>query len=152
MNQLYFIPETEKGELQNWLAGRTDVAGVLQTEELGKRYFRDVRTGNQIELTAGPKEKKTFNRGAEKLSAMAYETVADWLTEAPENPEIKWLVIDGIGHLELRKEGLHLLMENMVLGALPGVNVVLVIADEVVEKVLKRYQLKSRAQQFGFGQ
>ena len=83
---------------------------------------------------------------------MAYETVADWLTEAPENPEIKWLVIDGIGHLELRKEGLHLLMENMVLGALPGVNVVLVIADEVVEKVLKRYQLKSRAQQFGFGQ
>lgn len=152
MSQLFYLSGTSenRARLTRWLAQRPDAGGVLLVTEDEKVFLREIGSDRKILLSAGPKEKRTYALGPEIRSVMAYEAASDLITEIPENPSVKWLVIDGIGPLELRKEGLHLLLQNMALRVLPGVNVVLIVAPETLEKIRKRYQLQGRAQEFEF--
>src|SRR5688500_952260 len=102
--------------LAEWCAARTDVGGVLQPEVDSQGYFENIQTKRRIPLDAQPtdKEKKVYTIGRFRFLISAFAWANDCLVEAPENPAMKWLIIDEIGPLELQGLGLHAALERIL--------------------------------------
>ena len=136
--------------LAAWCKGRSDVGGILQLEADGQRFFEDIQSGRRYLMDAGEREKKVYTIGKYRFYTAAFAWASDLLVEAPEQPGIKWLVIDEIGPLEMKGEGLAPVLEGLLQSPLPGVQLIIVVREELVEKVLKRYRIKDRVNEFDF--
>lgn len=131
--------------LRQWCAGRADVAGVFQPVIEGQRYFEEVRTGYRMQMETGPEEADAHTVGKYRFAVAAFDWAATVLVEALDVAEVKYLVVDEIGPLELRGQGLHTVLEELLLSPIPGVSLILVVRDYLLDAVLMHYGVKDVA-------
>ena len=79
--------------------------------------------------------------GRYTFSGAAFEWANKVLKEAAESPEIKWLVIDEIGPLELQGKGFTPAFDSIMKNLRPDLNLVLVIREKMAESIMLLYNL-----------
>jgi nucleoside-triphosphatase THEP1 len=101
--------ETGKSStLLNWIDSRTDAYGVLTPRnKQGNRYILNVKTKNKSPFQAKPSDAETISVGRYHFFKSAFETANSIIKNATNEEENGFIVIDELGKLELRSEGLH---------------------------------------------
>lgn len=91
--------------LMQWSSERNDVYGILSPVVEGKRMFLDMQSREAFPMEAVEGEAAVFKVGKYIFSRNAFDRAIDILDRA--RLKKGWLVIDEIGPLELRGEGLN---------------------------------------------
>lgn len=137
--------------LREWCQDRTDVGGLFQPVIDGIRHFVDIKTGNKIPMEAQPGEVDFLEIGKFRFTKSSFDWASNVLVEALEVKPVKYLIIDEIGPLEMRGEGLHQIVDNILQGYMPETSIVLVIRDYLMEVLLNHYHIK-HTQAFNYPQ
>lgn len=123
--------------LLNWCKNRTDVSGIATPVINGKRFFLNIATANTFKMEAAKTELDTLNIGRFRFSKEGFHT-ANTILQQQNNS--KYIVVDEIGPLELKQQGLYpsvqfLLAENKN-------NLILVVREKLVTAVIDFFQLQ----------
>jgi len=132
--------------LQQWIAGRTDIAGILTPDENGMRKLLDIASGKKYDLQVGKNfEGDAMVIGRFIFSKAVMEKARQLLLESLET-EPAWLVIDEAGKLEIEQDaGLEPAVTAMIqhyqTGGASG-KLLLVIRDSLLDKAIEKYSLQ----------
>ncbi len=127
--------------LFGWLKKQTSAAGVLQLVEDGRRWLLSWPDGEirPLEELSHPHDGLIVGRFVFSRDALAWGREA--LRQAA-NRQPDWLVIDEIGKLELRDQGLEPELGRVIKNNTAKKGLILVVRDELFENVLKKYGIK----------
>lgn len=108
MNNSVMILTAEKQSgkttfLTLWSKARKDVGGILTPVLNGQRHFYNITDGSDFLMEALGDE-EFFSVGDYRFSVKAFEKASVLLLEKSNDPEIKTLVIDEIGPLEIQQK------------------------------------------------
>lgn len=130
--------------LLDWCKTKNDVDGVLcPDDDNGKRYFLEIKNKNVIELETDLKTEDIIEIGNFKFLKSAFDTVNDYLVSITSEIENQYVIIDELGKLELKKEGLHLSSETLISQSKSHEkqHLILVVRDYLFDSVLKHYAI-----------
>ncbi|WP_452232428.1 nucleoside-triphosphatase [Lacinutrix sp. MEBiC02595] len=130
--------------LLDWSKTRNDVDGLLCPDnEDGKRYFLKVKSKKEFELETESESEDVIRIGHFKFLKSAFKESNDYLISIASEAENKYLIIDEIGKLELRNEGLHRSAEALIsrFKRDNSQHVILVVRDYLLDAVLKHYAI-----------
>lgn len=129
--------------LAAWCAAQPagTVGGVLQPARATGRHFVDVATNRDFPLDAPPDAPEALVQrvGRYCFAAAAFAWAAERLAQAAADPAVRVLVVDEIGPLELRGEGLDPVVRTVLASGRAGLRVVLVVRDGLAAAVRERY-------------
>jgi nucleoside-triphosphatase THEP1 len=127
--------------LVNWSAKRNDVYGILTPVVDGKRVFMNAHTKEQFPMEAVEGEKEVLSIGRFVFSKNNFEKAIQIILNAINKEG--WLVIDEIGPMELRGEGFHNILKEVVLQR-KG-KIILVVREGLTEKVKTSFNIPAAA-------
>lgn len=137
--------ETGKSNaLLQWVEGRTDVHGVLSPRNSQmERYFLDVRTQESIAMQAAPEDDHIISVGRYHFLESSFDKANTIIEKATKNIGAGFVLIDELGKLELRSEGLHTSAKKAIDKAMhhKTLNVLLVIRTTLLNAILKKYDI-----------
>jgi len=131
--------------LLDWCKSRNDVDGVLCPDNSkGKRYFLEVKSKNEFELETEFETKDFIEIGNFKFLKSAFEKANTYLLSDASKNESQYLIIDELGKLELKNEGLHLSAEKLIPNYETNENkhLILVVRDYLLDAVLTHYSIE----------
>ncbi len=123
--------------LQNWLAEHPQADGIVSPVINGKRYVQRIRSGEKRVLDAmGSEEEEALLRvGTHLFLKESFVWAQQELLACTGQAD--WLVVDEIGPLELRGQGLEPALSKVLRkGSFP---LVLVVRKRLVQVVKERY-------------
>jgi len=128
--------------LKKLISSLDNVEGIIQIADGGKRFFVDISSGDQIELTSQSRNSDTFNMGNFIFRKSAF-------TWAKEKLEISLkkrhtiIAIDEFGLLELRGEGLEPIFSEIINQIKLNVELQLlvVVRETLLQDFLKNFNL-----------
>lgn len=130
--------------LLNWVSGRNDVDGLLCPDgDNGKRYFLKINSKERFELEVESESKDTITIGPFHFLKSAFKNANDYLLEANERKDFKYLIIDELGKLELKNEGL----DDAAKALMPqfendeDCHLILVIRASLLNDILRHYHI-----------
>ncbi|MBL7738817.1 MAG: hypothetical protein JNK14_06325 [Chitinophagaceae bacterium] len=118
---------------------RNDVWGILTPVVEGKRMFMNVATRHLSEMEAPEEETEVLRIGRFGFSKKSFDRAVEVIREA-KNKE-GWLIIDEIGPMELRGEGFHEVLKEVVAGLQDDQKLLLVVREGLAKQVKDVYQL-----------
>jgi nucleoside-triphosphatase THEP1 len=123
--------------LLQWCNGKLNVYGILTPVINGKRLFKDIASTNAFAMEVAEHEIDTLQVGRFVFSAAAFSKANELLILAHANTANtnSWLVIDEIGPLELKQQGLYKSVQKIT--SAPSCNTILVVREYLVEEVSK---------------
>jgi len=130
--------------LLEWCKNRDDVDGVLCPDNAeGKRYFLEVKSKNEFELETEFETEGIIEIGNFKFLKLGFEKANAYLLAVASENESQYLIIDELGKLELKKEGLHLSVERLIPNYETNENkhLILVVRDYLLDAVLAHYSI-----------
>ena len=134
--------------LLEWCKNRDDVDGLLCPDNArGKRYFLEVKSKAEFEFEVETefknKTEDIIEIGNFKFLKSAFEKANAYLLAVASENESQYLIIDELGKLELKKEGLHLSAERLIPNYETNENkhLILVVRDYLLEAVLTHYSI-----------
>ena len=133
--------------LLDWSKTRNDVDGLLcPADEVGRRYFLKVKSKEEIELEVevdSEVSKEIITIGNFNFLNSAFKKANDYLVSIASQSEKQYLIIDELGKLELKNEGLHLSAEILIQKYMKDEkqHLILVIRDYLLDAVLKHYHI-----------
>jgi nucleoside-triphosphatase THEP1 len=134
--------------LLNWASTRKDVDGILCPDnENGKRYFLKVKPQKEIELEvdseASEESEETITIGPFYFLKSAFEEANEFLLSLTSKNESQYLIIDELGKLELKNEGLHdsakVLIPDFMFNDTR--HLVLVVRESLLDKIFEHYTI-----------
>tara|TARA_R110002033_G_scaffold138722_1_gene177702 strand:+ start:82 stop:567 length:486 start_codon:yes stop_codon:yes gene_type:complete len=131
--------------LLEWCKNRNDVDGLLCPDNAqGKRYFLEVKSKSEFELETELDIESIIEIGNFKFLKSAFEKANAYLLAVASENESQYLIIDELGKLELKKEGLHLSVERLILNYETNEkkHLILVVRDYLLEAVLTHYSIE----------
>ncbi|WP_282030527.1 nucleoside-triphosphatase [Winogradskyella eximia] len=131
--------------LQEWCKNRDDVDGVLCPDNAeGKRYFLEVKSKNEFELETELDTEAIIEIGNFKFLKSAFEKANTYLQSVASENESQYLIIDELGKLELKNEGLHASAEKLISNYKSDErqHLILVVRDYLLDAVLKHYSIE----------
>ena len=131
--------------LLNWVNEHEDVDGLLCPDcDNGKRYFLKIKPKEQFELEVESESEATITIGPFHFLKSAFENANDYLLEANDKRDFKYLVIDELGKLELRNLGLHDSSEHLIPKFINKnqQHLILVVRTSLLEEIINHYQIK----------
>jgi nucleoside-triphosphatase THEP1 len=123
--------------LIKWIAGRQDVKGVLTPVVDGKRFFMNAATGVTFAMEAAEGEQELLKVGRFVFSKESFDKAIQLIRDARQSAG--WLIIDEIGPMELRGEGFHDVLREVLATPAEGRKVIIVIRKELWEDVIKHF-------------
>ncbi|WP_118976684.1 hypothetical protein [Taibaiella koreensis] len=136
-------------QLQRWLDGGANAAGILTPDKDGARMLYDIghRQYHSFEVTeAYGGEKVSIGRF---LFARQAFVRGKEILERPYPPTAEWLVIDEVGRLEIGQgEGWEPMVLRSVAACKEGrlaCRLLLVVRDSLLEQALQKYDLEKTA-------
>ncbi len=122
--------------LIKWSEGKENIQGILTPVVEGKRMFMDIASKQMFAMEAED-EVDVLKIGRFVFSAMAFEKAKQIIANTSGNG---YLIIDEIGPLELRSEGLH---DAITIALKNEMNqtIILVVRDGLVEKVTEFFNI-----------
>jgi len=127
--------------LFGWLKKQSSAAGIMQLVEDGQRWLLSWPDGEIRSLEELSHSHDGLNVGRFVFSRDAFAWGREALQKAAAR-QPDWLVIDEIGKLELRDQGLEPELGRVVKNNPAKKGTILVVRDELVENVLKKYGIK----------
>jgi len=131
--------------LLNWIKGRNDIDGLLCPDgNDGKRYFLKVKSKEEFELEVEFESEKTITIGSFHFLKSAFEKGNQFLIELSTKTKSQYLIVDELGKLELKNEGLH----NAALKLIPDfmfnddTHLILVVRASLLEEIINHYHIK----------
>jgi nucleoside-triphosphatase THEP1 len=154
MSNIYiFTGEIKSGKtsrLEKWIAGNPDSGGILAPCINGKRYLKQIKTGETKLLEYEGEDEKI-----ELTKICNYnflKSVFDWGQQELYSAFLQkpdWLIIDEIGPLELRGEALEPMVSKIINEQNPGkTKIILVVRKMLVEKVIEHYKFLKKGFKF----
>jgi nucleoside-triphosphatase THEP1 len=122
--------------LQAWGMGKTGIAGVLSPIIAGKRFFVDACTGERFAMEATEGDTAVWSVGRFVFRKAAFERAAA-IIGSVRNKQL--LVIDEVGPMELRQEGLHAAVYKAL--SQRTMPIILVVREGLVSKVMEAYAI-----------
>ena len=92
--------------LRKLISSLDNVEGIIQIADEEKRFFVDISSGDQMELTSQSRNSDTFNMGNFIFSKSAFTWAKEKLEMSLKSKHAT-IVIDEYGLLELNEEGLE---------------------------------------------
>ncbi len=132
--------------LFDWTSGRNDVDGLLCPDnEKGMRYFLKVKSKEefQLETTNEVETEKITAIGSFKFLKPAFEDANHFLMTLSLETKQKYLIIDELGKLELKNEGLHKAAKTLIPDFMYGdsKHLILVVRASLLDDILKHYSI-----------
>ncbi|WP_179318192.1 nucleoside-triphosphatase [Winogradskyella helgolandensis] len=130
--------------LSEWCKNRNDVDGLLCPDNAeGRRYFLEVKSKNEFELETELDTEDIIKIGNFKFLKSAFDKANEFLISADSETKTTYLIIDELGKLELRNEGLHWSAERLIPNCLTDKNrhLILVVRNYLVEVIVKHYSI-----------
>ena len=125
--------------LLKWLEKRKDVFGILTPIQNGKRVFMNAATKEQFQMEAEVNEENVFSVGKYIFSKKAFEKANSILEDAIKERE-GWIIVDEIGPLELKGEGFHEMVKE-VLSSKSGLSILFVVRQVILDEVMQHYRV-----------
>jgi nucleoside-triphosphatase len=123
--------------LMEWCEEKESIQGILTPVLDGKRIFLDIASKETFAMEAAVDETDVLKVGRFVFSAKAFDKAKEIIVNATNNI---YLIIDEIGPLELRKEGLHdavaIALQNQ-----KAQSIILVVREGLVEKVVEFFNI-----------
>ena len=119
--------------LAAWAAARPGVAGLLMPDTPAGRVFRELGSGAEWPTAAAEADANPLLVGRFRFSRAAFERANGALLAAAARPATRWLVVDEIGPLELRGEGLAPALRQVLAAPGAGFGLVLVVREVLRE-------------------
>ncbi|MFK7832037.1 MAG: nucleoside-triphosphatase [Winogradskyella sp.] len=123
---------------------RTDVDGFLCPDgEDGKRYFLNVKSKAEFELEVEASNDPIVEIGKFKFLKSAFDKANSYLVSIPAEPFCRYIVLDEVGRLELKGEGLHDATKVLIPKLMKDEHqhVIVVVRDYLFEDVLGFYSI-----------
>ena len=138
--------------LIQWVNQQKNVDGILAPIIDGYRYLQVIGKGEsrQIELDSGSVLQEVVTIGQYTFSENVFSWARKQLLEVfSNNPE--WLIIDEIGPLELRNQGLEPAVTEILRSSTSSnsIRILLVIRERILSEVLQHYKIET-SKQFEF--
>jgi len=126
--------------LQQFCAGKNNVAGILTPVVNDKRVFYDIAGKSFFEMEAEEDEEK-LAIGKYLFSAKAFEKANAILLNAGKRSGIEYLIVDEIGPLELKQhKGLYGSFMTILSSAF-NYTLIIVVRRSLVEEITKAFSL-----------
>ena len=101
--------------LQEWCKNRDDVDGVLCPDNAeGKRHFLEIKSKNEFKLETELDTEAIIQIGNFKFLKSAFEKANAYLLAVASKNESQYIIVDELGKLELKGEGLHSSAEKLI--------------------------------------
>lgn len=128
--------------LRKLISSLDNVGGIIQIAEGKKRYFIDISSNNQIELTSQSVDKDTFNMGNFIFRKSAF-TWAKIILKQSLKEGNTIIAIDEFGLLELHSEGLEPIFSEIMNQAKISVElqILVVVRETLLSDFLKKFNL-----------
>lgn len=149
----FFSGEVHSGKtsrLSEWVKVLPRVDGILAPVINGKRFLRHIRSGEIRQLDATPlhAEQDIVKVGNYAFSISAFRWAGEILFQCRKE-NLKWLIIDEIGPLEIRGQGLDATISKILTDHSHKIeNIVLVVRKGLINVVQKHYRLQEEQIQF----
>lgn len=130
--------------LLDWFNTRKDVDGLLcPDDENGKRYFLKAKSKETFEFEAESDNKATVSIGNFKFLKSAFKEANHFLLSLASETNHNYLIIDELGKLELKNEGLHLSAEQLLPIYMNDKtqHLILVVRDYLLNKIIQHYSI-----------
>jgi nucleoside-triphosphatase THEP1 len=128
--------------LTKWIDNKDNVAGILQPVINGKRHIKNISTGEIRLLESQDKTDETVIIGNYRFNPDVFK----WAQKELLNSYYKfpdWLIIDEVGKLELKGEGLEPVVTRILTDENEKkINILLVIRDYLLKQFLEKFSLK----------
>ncbi len=121
--------------LGQWLKSHPEADGLLAPIVQGKRCLKRILTTEARCLQPPLNEGDCVEVGRFKFSARAFK----WGNEQLLQTSAAWIIIDEVGKLELKGQGLEPAVSRLL--QRPPQNLILVVRDTLLEKVIRHYHL-----------
>ena len=130
--------------LLHWSKNRSNVDGLLCPDDAnGKRYFLKLKNKTIFKLVAEAEAEteSIVAIGNFKFLRSAFNEANDYLILEASKTEPKYLIIDEIGKLELKNEGLHVSTKALIsqFKSNDNTHLILVVRDYLLDAVLEHY-------------
>lgn len=94
--------------LMKWIKGRSDVYGVLSPRDLkNHRYFLNIKTHEAFAMETTSEDKDSIIVGPYHFLKTAFKKANSIIETAVRQQTSGFIIIDELGKLELRTEGLY---------------------------------------------
>ncbi|MCC3158364.1 nucleoside-triphosphatase [Hymenobacter sp. 15J16-1T3B] len=113
----------------------------MPTDYQSQRHFLDLRSGLRWPVAARPGQWPVLSVGRFQFSPAAFAWANAALRGAATDPAVHWLVVDEIGPLELRGEGLAPALTDVLRAASHPDHLIIVVRSGLVEAVWRRFKL-----------
>ncbi|MGB2683795.1 MAG: nucleoside-triphosphatase [Olleya sp.] len=128
--------------LLDWSKNKNDVDGLLCPDDInGKRYFLKLKSKSTFKLEAEAETEAIVAIGNFKFLQSAFNEANDYLILEASKTERQYLIIDEIGKLELKNEGLHVSTKVLIsqFKSNDNTHLILVVRDYLLDAVLEHY-------------
>jgi len=128
--------------LLHWSKSRNDVDGLLCPDDAnGKRYFLKLKNKTIFKLEAEAETEAIVTIGNFKFLRSAFNEANDYLILEASKTEPKYLIIDEIGKLELKNEGLNVSTKALIsqFRSKNNTHLILVVRDYLLDAVMEHY-------------
>lgn len=141
-------------KLFKWALSKKNVGGILQPVVNEKRFLYSLSEKSLIQLEVDEGDLSKF-RQEEIIRIGHFNFLKEAFTKAQKvlidclNGNFDWLVIDEIGPLELRDEGLEPAIKYILNNANKfNGKIVLVVRNKLLNDVIKKYELENSFDEF----
>jgi len=130
--------------LLDWVSGRNDADGLLCPDnENGRRYFLKVKSQKEIELEVEFESEEIITIGPFHFLKSAFKEANNYLLDANKRRDFRYLIVDELGKLELKNEGLHdaakALIPNFIFN--DNRHLIVVVRESLLHVILKYYAI-----------
>jgi nucleoside-triphosphatase THEP1 len=125
--------------LIKWSSEKEDVYGILTPVINGTRLFMNAHTREQFAMEA-QNDEKTFDVGRFHFSKKNFEKAINIIRTDMLKPG--WLVVDEIGPLELKGQGFHDVLRELLQKRKE--NIILVVREGLVQQVTEHFKIEAK--------
>ncbi len=122
-----------------------NIEGIIQITDGEKRFFVDISSGDQIELTSQSSDLDTFNMGNFIFKNSAFNWAKEKL-ETSLKKGYKIIAIDEFGLLEFRGEGLEPIFSEIInqIKLNAELQLLVVVRETLLQDFLKKFNLNEK--------
>lgn len=127
-------------KIQNWLSNRTDVGGFISPDFNGTRYLKNNQSKEVIRFQVRNQEDDQIEVGRFLFRKSAFRQAEEWAVQHLIEDKVSYILIDELGKLEVKGEGLATLIKKLVSQDLK--HIILVIRDYLLDEAIQIFGLQ----------
>lgn len=132
--------------LRESIKNKSDIGGILQVSRGNRRFFSDIISNDEIELTSEIQNKESFILGKFIFKRSAFTWANKKLLIASRSTNIQTIILDEYGPLEFREEGFEPLFSKILENnkTEKKLNLIVVVRKSLLTKFAEKFNLSNK--------